>query len=214
MSQRPKPEIRDAIARAALDVFAEAGYVGATIGAIAERAGVSVGNVYRYYRGKEELFAEAVPDAFVATLTTFTEKRVRTFGGARHVDEHPPGSPYDVISRELLAFAIANRQRVVILLSRAEGTPHAAFVETLVARLVELAIAWARNVFPSIRVGAPLRFAVGSAYENFVSALCRALVLVPSDRAVEATVNHLTDYHLGGLANLFESASVRRSEAP
>lgn len=48
--------VRDRIIRAALDVFAEKGYRGATIADVVRRSGLSVGAIYSHFSGKEELF--------------------------------------------------------------------------------------------------------------------------------------------------------------
>ncbi len=48
-------QTRAAILDAALDLFEEVGYEGTTMRAIAERAGVSVGNAYYYFDSKEQL---------------------------------------------------------------------------------------------------------------------------------------------------------------
>ncbi len=47
---------RDAVLEAAADVFAEDGYLGAKIGDIARRAGVSAATVYRYFVDKRDVF--------------------------------------------------------------------------------------------------------------------------------------------------------------
>ncbi len=48
--------VRDRIIRAALEVFAEKGYRGATIADVVRRSGLSVGAIYTHFSGKEELF--------------------------------------------------------------------------------------------------------------------------------------------------------------
>jgi len=59
---RPKPltriqrEKRDAILEAALDVFSEKGFLGATIDQIAEAAGMSKPNLLYYFPRKEEIY--------------------------------------------------------------------------------------------------------------------------------------------------------------
>jgi AcrR family transcriptional regulator len=75
-------ETRQRILEAAEDVFASAGYEGATIRAICERAGVkNIGAVNYYFQGKERLYAETVKYA----LRTCTE-------GAPF-PAWPPGTP-------------------------------------------------------------------------------------------------------------------------
>jgi AcrR family transcriptional regulator len=58
---RPRrPTADDAITRAALDLLAERGFQAATIEAIAERAAVGRNTIYRRWRSKEELIADAL----------------------------------------------------------------------------------------------------------------------------------------------------------
>ena len=48
--------VRARIVESALRVFAEKGYHGATIGDVVRDSGLSVGAIYTYFRGKDELF--------------------------------------------------------------------------------------------------------------------------------------------------------------
>src|SRR5437868_15488583 len=49
------PAKRDAILRAAIDVFAERGFFNAQVADIARAAGVAAGTVYLYFKGKDDL---------------------------------------------------------------------------------------------------------------------------------------------------------------
>ena len=49
------PPKRDAILRAAIDVFAESGYFNAQVADVARVAGVAAGTVYLYFRSKDDL---------------------------------------------------------------------------------------------------------------------------------------------------------------
>lgn len=53
-----KPDKRAALLDAALELFAENGFHGAPTSLIAERAGVGVGTIYRYFKDKDELIRE------------------------------------------------------------------------------------------------------------------------------------------------------------
>ncbi len=53
-----RAEVRERIVRAARDLIAQGGYAEARVAAVAERAGVATGTVYRYFPSKAELFAE------------------------------------------------------------------------------------------------------------------------------------------------------------
>ena len=54
-----KAETRERIVSAALDQLAEGGYASANVQAIAARAELATGTLYRYFPAKSELFAEA-----------------------------------------------------------------------------------------------------------------------------------------------------------
>jgi AcrR family transcriptional regulator len=92
---------RERLLRAARELIEESGYGGASVAAIAERAGVAAGTLYRHFSSKEELFvelfravcdrevramqaaadrmpAEASPvDRLVTVLATFAERALR-----------------------------------------------------------------------------------------------------------------------------------------
>jgi AcrR family transcriptional regulator len=51
-----KDEVRNAIVAAALSEFMEKGYEGASMRAIARSAGITAGNIYRYFVTKDSLF--------------------------------------------------------------------------------------------------------------------------------------------------------------
>jgi AcrR family transcriptional regulator len=58
-----RAETRDRIVTAARELIAEGGYVAAQVAAVADRAGVAVGTVYRHFPSKSELFAEVFREA-------------------------------------------------------------------------------------------------------------------------------------------------------
>lgn len=53
-----KPEKRDEIIRAAMELIAAHGFHGAPMAAVAERAGVAAGTIYRYFESKDDLIRE------------------------------------------------------------------------------------------------------------------------------------------------------------
>lgn len=69
---------REAIARAALTLFASDGYERTSVDAIAAEAGVSKRTVYSHYGDKENLFLSVVRDTYDAMLTRIAEIVQRT----------------------------------------------------------------------------------------------------------------------------------------
>src|SRR5437588_11541227 len=60
----PPPERRRRILAAARDVFARAGYEGASVEALAARAGVTKPILYRHFAGKRDLYLAVLEDHF------------------------------------------------------------------------------------------------------------------------------------------------------
>jgi AcrR family transcriptional regulator len=58
-----RAETRRRIVTAARELIAEGGYVAAQVAAVADRAGVAVGTVYRHFPSKSDLFAEVFREA-------------------------------------------------------------------------------------------------------------------------------------------------------
>jgi AcrR family transcriptional regulator len=78
MAQVLKLELRESILRAAEALFAEAGYQGATMAQIAARAGMSTGNLYRYFANKDQLFYSIVTDEFAARFMRLLNARMKS----------------------------------------------------------------------------------------------------------------------------------------
>src|ERR1700726_4815968 len=74
---RPRGEIRRAqILDAAIEVFLENGYGGATIDLVVERAGASKATVYSFFGGKDGLFAAMVEERCERILSAFGDPEV------------------------------------------------------------------------------------------------------------------------------------------
>jgi AcrR family transcriptional regulator len=110
MPQVLKRELRERIIEAALEVIATHGYTGATMSTIAQQAGLGTASLYRYYPGKAELFAAAIPTELVERFEALLRRRVRALGTSSFdVDDAA-----DATGEEMLRFWIKHRLSVVI----------------------------------------------------------------------------------------------------
>jgi AcrR family transcriptional regulator len=75
-------ETRERIVTTARELIAEGGYVAAQIAAVAERAGVAVGTVYRHFPSKSDLFAEVFREASQHEVDAMREAVEATAGPA------------------------------------------------------------------------------------------------------------------------------------
>ena len=70
-TEQRKAEARERIVAAAMDQLASGGYVSATVQAVAARAGVATGTLYRHFPSKSELFAEVFRRASQREMDVF-----------------------------------------------------------------------------------------------------------------------------------------------
>ncbi|HYD40046.1 MAG TPA: TetR family transcriptional regulator [Anaeromyxobacter sp.] len=208
MAQCPKPEVREAILNAAAEAFAAGGFERAALGDIVARAGTSIGNLYRYFAGKDELFASFLPRGFTTELTSRIRAQVEAMRSEKDVRALDDGHPYRRASEDLLAFTIAHRERVVFLLLRAHGTKHERFASEVVRLLVDLALEYARATYPSFAVTPARRRTLTRIYEAFVATLGTILEEERAAQAVREAVAQQATYHLSGLKALFVSGQT------
>jgi len=213
MAQYPKEEVRAEIVAASASLFAEAGFAATTMAAVAERAGTSIGNVYRYFEGKDRLFAEVLPDEFAAKVRRMTRARIAALGTARDVRLLAPDARYHILAGELLEYCLAHRERIVILLGRAEGTPFASFAGDFTKKLVEWALEYARHAWPAVEHTKAMRFALTQIYTRYLTSLAETFATFRDEEAIRDAVAHLTAHHQGGLKHLFETAASAATKA-
>lgn len=202
MAQRPKTEVREAILRAAGQTFAERGLEGAVLGDIVARAGTSIGNLYKYFANKDELFKAFLPPTFTTELTQLVRARVLALRGEANGLQLDAGHPYLLASKDLLDFTLAHRTRVVFLLLHAARTKHETFVRDLVRVLVGLAVHHARTAHPTVALTPATKRALTRIYRGYVAALGATLAEERSDHATREALGLHSTYHLSGLGAL------------
>jgi len=206
MVQRQKEDVRARLLAAAREVFAEVGFEAATMAAVAVRARVSTGNVYRYFEGKQALLDAALPPALADEFRALVRKRVDALASARDIALLPDDSEYHAAADRLFEFCIEQRHAVVFLLSGARGTCFESFAETLAHDLRRWSLSYARRAYPRLRISPALRSTLSEVFRNYVGALARTLGTHQQRAALEDVVAHLSAYHLGGMKQLFETA--------
>jgi TetR/AcrR family transcriptional regulator len=129
-------ETRLAILDAALDLFSERSFDGATTRSIAERAGVTQPLLNYHFAGKEELWRAAVDALFERFRTSMQER----LSGLRGVDDVTIAQ---LLVRHFVEFSAANPQlhRIIMQESKHESGRLDWLVETHVRPLYESAVA-------------------------------------------------------------------------
>lgn len=147
-----KEDIHGRILSVARQQFAERGYAKTSMREIATLAEVGVGNIYNYFRSKDELFREVVQPVLSAIETILQEHH-----GIRGEDVMSMKSPHylEACIDEYVALIEGNRELMKILLFRAQGSSLERFRENYTDRSTEVVKQWFSSMqqrHPEIRV--------------------------------------------------------------
>lgn len=113
MAQVLKEELRQAIIISAQLEFAQFGYAGASVKRIAARVSISVGNVYRYFIDKEDLFHSVVSPVDHALDMLINH---------HHAEPNDQGNIFELIVEALTDLVGEYRTPLLILIDGARGT--------------------------------------------------------------------------------------------
>ncbi len=127
---------RDRIVAAAVDLFSERSFDGATTREIATRAGVTQPLLHYHFRSKEELWHAAVDSLFELLQRTMAERTA----GLRGVDQVTTAK---LLVREFVTFSARNPQlhRIITQESKADGPRMDYLVDRHIRPIYEQAVA-------------------------------------------------------------------------
>ena len=196
MPQVLKPEIRARILNAGLEVFAAQGYLGATMNAIAEQAGLGAASLYRYFPSKAELFEAAIPAEVAARFERLLKQRVIALARQPAPAAFRPKSDY---GGEMLEFWLEHRLAVVVLLDRARGSAYEHYGERFVALLVKSTLEQIRNAGTNVPITPAARLVLTRIFENTRSTLAAILAHSHDPRALRDAIEGFWSYQIPGL---------------
>ena len=144
-SSTARAERRRQILDAAKHVFAEAGYHGASIHAIIERAEIARGTFYLYFESKEAVFGALLDESMAELRSRIV--RIETEAGA----PSPQQQLEDSLSR-LLGFIVSDRPLATVLLS-SSNTPDAEAAARLAGFYAEVQSVIALSLQTGVAIG-------------------------------------------------------------
>jgi len=115
-----KEEVRQKIKKAAIYEFEENGYQKTSMRSIASSAGVTVGNLYRYFKNKDDLFSEIIQPAF-QEIYKFIDEFAR-FKNATLSEKKQKDYFIKMFEELLIRIYIQHRPELVILLNGSKGS--------------------------------------------------------------------------------------------
>ena len=200
MIQTKKDDVKKRIEDAALVVFATKGFAGTTMADIAREAGLSVGNIYRYYRSKDVLFYSVLSPDFVCDFTSQIGMKMKTAEGV-DLGEVKNFRPMQIRDEALKSLFTDNRLRIVILFVHAAGTQYEGFRKDLVNFTIDTALRYLHTVS-----GKPLdlsptkRRVLSLIYDNMYGAIAGILTRFEGREDIAEAYDCFFDYHYMGIA--------------
>lgn len=121
-----KDEMRNRIYETAIKEFSEKGFAKASMRNIAKGAGMTVGNLYRYFEGKEALFYDVISPAYDC-LMELVGKSVEM------VKYRFDTSFFEFLSEQILKISIEHKIELLILFEGSQGTKYERIKEEIVS---------------------------------------------------------------------------------
>ncbi len=203
--QTKKEEIRTQICDTALKLFAESGFKGSTMAEIAKAAGISVGNIYRYYMNKEDLFYSIITPALVTRLKSFLTKRKEALRGL-DVTESRTADSFNSMASEYNQFLVDYRLHFLVIMSKAEGTIYEGVKDEIVSLLENLTYRYIDSLKEKkdIKLTKQKKFLIRVIYDNFINALVSIAKNYRDPEDARLLLEAYMQYHHFGLSEFLE----------
>ena len=135
MVQAKKDEVKKSVENAALNIFSQKGYLDTKMTDIAEAADVSVGNIYRYFNNKEDLFYSVVPESLMTFLTNYLVESIHIYN--KEYYDKPASRDDYFLSEEFMDMLIDYRMHFLIIFEKSKGTKYENAKANLIDTLLE-----------------------------------------------------------------------------
>lgn len=145
-----KKEVKRVIQRNALEEFSKFGFEKSSMRRIATNSGFAVGNLYNYFKDKDELFASILEPITIPITDYLKLQESRDFLAPKEswsVEYHME------IASKLVLFIDLNRELLEILVFHSNGSSLENFVDSVIERYTDLSMLFlkkAGSVFPEI----------------------------------------------------------------
>lgn len=196
MAQYKKNEVKDKIDQAAMEVFSKKGYQNTKIADISEKAGISVGNVYRYYKGKEEILRELIPEDFLQQLQESLNKKLCSWKDADESNGH------FLASKQFIGLLVEKKEQLAILIAGCEGTEYSNFKDQIINYMTDLFLS---------RYGGKLKFnsmknkeIIRLIYEKHFEMMAEVFKQPGDKKELQEKIMVINNYHVKGITSLIK----------
>jgi len=199
MAQTLKTEIKDRINNSAFQVFFRKDYRSAKMSEIANEANISVGNIYRYYKNKEDLFYQIIPPEQVSNIKKMLTKRIQAAYGINDVKKLDQEAQYWKIFEEQLKFMLEHRHMIVILLCNSRGTIYENFKDELINLMKTLTKKYLKSIRASGKKTPETDFTMDLIYNHLIDVIVKTLSKFEDRKKANLIIRKFLSYHLAGL---------------
>jgi hypothetical protein len=199
MAQTLKTEIKDRINNSAFQVFFRKDYRSAKMSEIANEANISVGNIYRYYKNKEDLFYQIIPPEQVSNIKKMLTKRIQAAYGINDVKKLDQEAQYWKIFEEQLKFMLEHRHMIVILLCNSRGTIYENFKDELINLMKTLTRKYLKSIRASGKKTPETDFTMDLIYNHLIDVIVKTLSKFEDRKKANLIIRKFLSYHLAGL---------------
>ncbi len=200
-----KDEIKDRILEAALVLFAGKGYQNTTMAEIAAKAGISVGNIYLYFKKKEVLFQTVIPEDFLLKFKAYLQNKILAAPGTSltGLENNPL---YILAKDEMLDFYSDNRLKLIAVFDKGEGTIYANAKNELLNYTIDLFINYVKALPEPIgkeKLEA-IKPLIQLIYANLFNCIFEIFKRFSTKEELRQAFSQILNYHLYGLKGLIK----------
>jgi AcrR family transcriptional regulator len=198
--QTKKEEMRGRIRVAALKQFAERGFAHTKMSDIAKEARVSVGNIYRYFMNKDDLFYTLITPAMYQKFKNFIDEMFRSAQGTRLKD----AEKFRQLVKEYVHFLAQYRLQTIIVGEGCQGTLY----ENLKEEVIELRQQHLQDYLRTlpgkehICLNEEQKFLLQVIYYNLMQGIIKIFKRYETPEEIEPALRNFLSYHFFGLDTL------------
>ncbi|OXS52784.1 hypothetical protein B1A99_32740 [Cohnella sp. CIP 111063] len=202
-----KEEVRSAIVLAAYEEFRQSGYSEASMRRIAAAAGMTSGNIYRYFRNKEDLF-DAIVGPLYSEYSRYAEEYLKTAEAivTDGWDVQARISFFDRVQDTLVGLLKASGPSLLLLLCRSEGSKY----ESIRSELTGFVESLLTKTFTAVKgPGGPLdereRIEIGMLSATLIESVAWIVAKYHDSDMVGTLVERMIDVFGGGIEKRLET---------
>ncbi len=203
MVQYKKDDIKGKIDSTALKIFGEKGYENTKISSIATESNVSVGNIYRYYKSKEEIFYSIAPESVLEKLKSILINKI-VLAKNKTANEMESVNNFHLINEEFIDYMIKNREQVLIMFNGSKGTRYEGIKGEAINYMIETVKENYSKENNRIIYDSMNYKIIKIIYEKFLEMMVQVLKESTSSEDIKKSFEIINLYHLFGVTNLFK----------